>query len=112
MPITYSTTAPAVSFERVTGGTRVRREGKGDTLFVTRDDRSRRYPAWLVIQHGVGVVGRIVAVDRWTTLLEYGVFRHWDRPGVWQVFPSSTVRTEMYNTVEQAMTEAAMWFCS
>jgi hypothetical protein len=110
--VRYSTSIPAVTFETVTGGIRVRREGKGDTLFVTRDENCRR-PAWLVIQHGVGVVGRIGAPEPGDYVLEFGIFRHWDQVGTpWQCFPSSTVRTEWYGSMDDAMAEAALFWCS
>jgi len=108
--IRRSTTAPAVTFQNVTGGTRVRREGKGDHLFITRDT-NKRAEKYLVIQHGAGVVGAIGNCDGdW--VLEIGIFRHWDKPGMFQAFPSSTVRTFWHGSAEEAMTEAAMYWCS
>lgn len=109
---TFSTTIPAISFEQVTGGVRVRRDGKGDTLFVTLDDRSRA-GAFLIIMHGRGVVGRTAKVDgEW--IIERGIFRNWDHnQGIWQVFPSSTVETFWgFPSIEEAVAEEALYWLS
>lgn len=110
---TYSTAIPAVSFEQVTGGTRVRREGKGDILFVTRDERARSLDVYLIVWHGQGVVGRVARVDGdWFT--ERGVYRHWDyNRGAYQVFPSSTVHTTWgFANFEDAVAEEALHWLS
>jgi hypothetical protein len=109
----YSAAVPAVSFESVTGGVRVRREGKGDTLLVTRDDRARGYDTHLIVMHDRGVVGRVAYVDGdW--FWEYGIFRNWDySKGIWQVFPSSTVKTfGGFASFEDAVVEAALYLLS
>lgn len=107
-----STTIPAVSLTKVAGGWRIRREGKGDTLFVTRDERARSPQVYLIIMHGEGVVGRAAWVEgEWMT--ERGVFRHWDQVGTpWQVFPSSTVHTVTggpHELTELLAEEALYW---
>jgi hypothetical protein len=106
---TYPTATSAVSFETVAGGVRVRREGKGDTLFITHDDRARSITTHLVIMHGVGVIGRVARVDgEWFT--ETGVYRPWEAVGTpYQVFPSSTVVTDSgYPTMTEAVAELAL----
>jgi hypothetical protein len=109
---TYSASVPAVTFEQVTGGTRVRREGKGDTLFVTTDDRGAdRADVYLIIQHGVGVVGRVGQVDAYEWVLEIGIFRHWEDPELLPL-PSSKVRSEFYPSRERALSEAALYWLS
>jgi hypothetical protein len=111
--LTFSTTIPAVSFEKVTGGVRVRREGKGDTMFLTRDERSRRLDVYLMIVQGHGVVGRVACIDgEW--VIERGIFRNWDyNQGIWQVFPSSTVHTQWYGTsMTDAVAEEALHWLS
>jgi hypothetical protein len=107
--LTFSAAIPAVSFEQVAGGFRVRREGKGDTLFVTHDDRARDWDTHLVIMHGQGVVGRVAKVDgEW--IYELGIFRSWDYDkGIWQVFPSSEVVTTWgFASFEDAVAELAL----
>lgn len=111
--ITYSTAIPAVSFRDVTGGIRVRRDGKGDTFLVTRDERARSPWTFLIIQHGQGVVGRVALVDgEW--FIERGIFRAWDHNrGAFQVFPSSTVETFWgFASFEDAVAHEALWFLS
>lgn len=108
---TFSRTIPAISFEDVTGGVRVRREGKGDTLLITRDERARNQAVYLIVVHGRGVVGR-VACDDGDWFIERGIFRHWDyNRGLWQVFPSSTVQTiwGRGNMTETVAEEALYW---
>lgn len=111
--LTFSTTIPAISFEQVTGGVRVRREGKGDTLFLTRDERSRHLDVFLIIMHGQGVVGRVARHDGFW-FIERGIFRSWDHGrGIWQAFPSSTVHTEWYGTsMTDAVAEEALYWLS
>jgi hypothetical protein len=108
---TYSTRIPAISFEEVAGGVRVRREGKGDTLFLTRDSRARDPRVFLIIMHGQGVVGRVACADgEW--FIERGIFRNWDHNrGPFQAFPSSTVRTIWggVNMTEAVAEEALYW---
>jgi hypothetical protein len=111
--VTYSAAIPAVSFQDVTGGVRVRREGKGDTLFATRDSRTHRHESWLLVHQGDGVVGRAVNVDgEW--VIERGTFRHWEQVGTpWQVFPSSTVETfGGFGSFEDAVAEEALYWLS
>lgn len=110
---TYSTAIPAISFETVAGGVRVRRDGKGDTLYITRDERARDPRTHLVIMHGRGVIGRVACVDgEWFT--ETGIYRHWDAVGTpWQCFPSSTVRTDFgHVTMTEAVAEMALYWLS
>lgn len=112
---TYSVKIPAVSFERVAGGAgvRVRRDGKGDTFLVTRDERSRHLDVYLIIMHGQGVVGRVAKIDgEW--IVERGIFRHWDyKRGIYQVFPSSTVHTQWgFPTMTEAVAEEALYWLS
>lgn len=109
----YSTTIPAISFEQKIGGVRVRREGKGDTMFVTRDDRARSPEVYLLIVQGHGVVGRVAQIDgEW--VIERGQFRPWDTGrGIWQVFPSSTVITNWgFPTMTEAVAEEALFWLS
>lgn len=105
--ITFSAAIPAVTFQAVTAGIRVRREGKGGSFLVTRDERSRGH-AYLIIRNGGGIVGRVARVDgEW--FAEDGVYRHWDNPGMWQVFPSSKVETLWgFDTMEDAVAEMAL----
>lgn len=110
---TFSATIPAVSFETVTGGIRVRREGKGDTFLVTRDERSRHLDVFLIIMHDQGVVGRVAKIDgEW--VIERGIFRHWEATGTpFQVFPSSTVETFWgFASMEDAVAEEALFWLS
>lgn len=110
---THSAAIPAVSFEQVTGGTRVRRDGKGDTFLVVRDDRARSLNTYLVIHNGSGVVGRVACVDGdWFT--EKGIFRHWDAVGTpFQAYPSSTVETVWgFANFEDAVAELALYWLS
>jgi hypothetical protein len=114
-PITFSAAIPAVSFQTVAGGraVRVRREGKGDTFLLVRDDRARSYDVYLLVMQGQGVVGRVACVDgEW--IWEHGVFRNWEATGTpFQVFPSSTVETRWgFANREDAVAEAALYWLS
>jgi hypothetical protein len=110
---TFSATIPAVSFETVAGGIRVRREGKGDTFLVTRDDRARSPWTYLIVMPGQGVVGRVAKIDgEW--VIERGIFRHWEATGTpFQVLPSSSVRTFWgFASLEDAVAEEALYWLS
>jgi hypothetical protein len=106
--LTFSAAIPAISFEKVTGGARVRREGRGGSLLITQDTRAHDPRTHLIIRHGQGVVGRVSCIDGdW--FVEDGVYRHWDRPGMFQVFPSSTVETLWgFATMTDAVAEMAL----